>query len=111
MLLTRQQVEEKVKSAREKGERPRINGDEVERDVLSNLDLRGAILTGSFGNLIGADLRDADLSDADLSRTMFRENPLAGMTDPDDEPYIAIYNDNTKFPEGFDPEKKSLRKA
>ena len=59
--------------------------------ILRGADLREAVLSGTY--LSGADLSDADLSGADLSE--------ASLID-------ALYNEYTKFPEGFDPETAGM---
>jgi uncharacterized protein YjbI with pentapeptide repeats len=79
--LTREQVEQKVKSAREKGEMPILR-----RATLSGTDLNRA-------NLRGAILTEAKLSGADLNRANLREANLSG----------ARYDSNTVWPEDVNP--------
>ncbi len=62
---------------------------------LSGVNLRGADLRGV--NLAGANLCGADLSGANLNRA-----GLWGMNDADLR-VAAIYDDRTKWPDGFDP--------
>ena len=53
-----------------------------------------------YANLRGANLRGADLEDADLTGANLRGANLTG----------ALYNDETIFPEGFDPEQCGMVK-
>jgi uncharacterized protein YjbI with pentapeptide repeats len=102
--MKREKVKQIIESARAKGERPNLSGHDLSYTNLSELDLRGVILTGPLDNLIGADLCGADLSGADLSSTALQEDPLAGIypsgTEPAPLPDRRI-NGETKFPEGF----------
>ena len=69
-----------------------LNGANLFSANLNGADLTGANLTGA--DLFGADLRNADLTGADL-----RNADLTG----------ARYNDNTRFPKGFDPVSSEMK--
>ncbi len=67
------------------------------RSDLSGAYLRGASLVNS--NLAGTDLRGADLREADL-RGVNLDNAILNDTDL----RSAVYDRNTTWPSGFDPE-------
>ena len=68
---------------------------------LRGADLRGADLRGA--DLWGTNLRDANLSDANLRGANLRGNDLNWV-------YLhgAKYDEDTKFPDGFDPEEAGM---
>ncbi len=75
-----------------------------EKAGLSGADLTGATLVGANltrANLSGAVLWKADLSGANLRRAKLSQSNLA----------LATYDSQTVFPEGFNPEKHSMRKV
>ncbi len=82
--MTRTQVEQIIKDAREKGERANLSGANLSRlnlrgADLSEVNLVGTNLSGAYlsrANLSGADLSEADLSEADLSETNLSETDL-----------------------------------
>jgi hypothetical protein len=77
--LTREQVEQIVREAREKGKRPDLNRVDLSGANLSGVDLSGADLSGAdLGGTIlnGANLRGADFSGAYLGGTDFIEANL-----------------------------------
>lgn len=57
----------------------------------SRLDLRGCNF--SHANLFGSDFRNADIRDCDFTGVYLGHTHLAG----------ALYNENTRFPDDFDP--------
>lgn len=57
----------------------------------SRLDLRGCNF--SHANLFGSDFRNADVRDCDFTGVYLGHTHLAG----------ALYNENTRFPDDFDP--------
>jgi hypothetical protein len=81
------------------------------RANLTGADLRNAYLTDAslaYANLTGADLRNAYLTDASLT---FANLTGADLTTPyRTGVYLtdAQYNKNTKFPDGFDPNKAGM---
>lgn len=98
--MERKEVQQIIKSARDKGERPDLSGLDLSETNLSALDLKNVKLGGPLGNLTCADLRGADLSEASLSKAKFNENPLI-LTPDDPNPCTAKYNNATIFPQGF----------
>lgn len=70
--------------------------------VTANLD--GADLSGA--HLDGADFREANVSGADLSGAILEGDIYGGATLE-----RAKYNDQTKFPKGFDPEAHGMVKV
>jgi uncharacterized protein YjbI with pentapeptide repeats len=82
--LTRAQIEQIIKEAREQGERADLSGANLNRVNLRGADLRevtliGASLGGAYlsrADLSAADLSEADLSEADLSETNLSETDL-----------------------------------
>ncbi|GEM_PF-1518942 len=71
--------------------------------LLEHADLRKAFLKQA--NLSHADLKDADLRDSTLKRSDLSHADLSGA-----KLKGATYDNLTKFPEHFDPEKAGLRK-
>jgi hypothetical protein len=82
-------------------------------------NLRGAALDGAClrgASLFAADLNEADLRGADLRQAMLRPAFLRGAdlrganlsdTDPRSTALVgAKYDDGTRWPDGFDPQKK-----
>ena len=67
--------------------------------VLRDADLRGANLRSA--NLIDADLRNADLRGADLSQVGLGYTELGG----------AVFDDTTRWPDGFRPERRGCIRA
>ncbi len=79
--LTREQVEQIVKEAREKGERPNLSGAKLSRANLSGANLSRAKLSGanfSGANLSRANLSRANLSEANLSGANLSRADLSG---------------------------------
>lgn len=73
----------------------------VKRALAGDKDLKGLDL--SEANLNGADLSGADLTDADLSNANLEGANLSGANVSGASFGGALYNDNTKWPDGFDP--------
>ena len=71
---------------------------------LTGADLREALLYGTYMNfakLNGANLSNANLMGADLNGAKLNKANLSG----------ALYSDNTRWPEGFDPIAAGAKKA
>jgi uncharacterized protein YjbI with pentapeptide repeats len=86
--LSRRQVKQIVETARKKGERPDLSGVNLVGQSLIGATFGGTDLSGanrSLADLCGADLSQADLSGINLNG--------------------AKYNQDTKWPKGFDPIK------
>jgi uncharacterized protein YjbI with pentapeptide repeats len=90
---SRWQIKQIVETARRKGERPDLSGVDLVGQSLIGADLNGATFCGT--DLSGANLSLADLCGADLSRADLSGINLNG----------AKYNQDTKWPKGFDPIK------
>ena len=80
--------------------------------TLNNASLSGADLSGSIctsADLSGANLRGANLSGADLSNANLFGADLSGANLSDARDLSeAQYNDETQFPEGFDPDARDM---
>jgi len=66
---------------------------------LSGANLTKVRVTSPAFNMQGANLEKANLQDADLSRAVFSDSTKFKG---------AIYNEKTKFPQGFNPKSKGL---
>jgi hypothetical protein len=79
-----------------------LAGADLREAYLMDADLTNANLIGA--NLMGADLTDANLTGADLTSADIRDAKLrANLSGANLK--TAIYDEMTKWPEGFDPEK------
>ncbi len=100
-----------------------LSGFNLQRAILTGSDLRGANLSGAnltFATmkeaiLEGADLQRANLFGADLTEAFMTGSDLRGadLTEAKklDEIFLtgARYNNDTKFPAGFDPEEHGMK--
>jgi menaquinone-dependent protoporphyrinogen oxidase len=75
--------------------------------ILTNANLRGANLSGA--DLHWADLSGADLRDANLQVAMLGWSDLSGADLTGATLSLAMYNEYTKWPEGFSPEQAGCR--
>ncbi|MFN9709717.1 MAG: pentapeptide repeat-containing protein, partial [Burkholderiales bacterium] len=75
---------------------------------LRGVDLRQVDLTDA--NLAGADLTGVDLWRADLTRANLTGANLTGANLTGANLNSALYDDKTRWPSGFSPEKQGARK-
>ncbi|MGF1485556.1 MAG: pentapeptide repeat-containing protein [Prochloraceae cyanobacterium] len=73
-----------------------LRGSDLSGSYLDKIDLRGANLR--YSNLFGSDLTAADLRGANLEDTNLCWTNLA----------LALYDEKTKFPDGFLPRKHQM---
>lgn len=91
--LSSWQVKQIVEAARKKGDRPDLSGANLVGLSLIGADLSGATFHGT--DLSGANLSQSNLCGTDLSQADLSGVSLNG----------AKYNQDTKWPQGFDPIK------
>jgi hypothetical protein len=107
------QFEAVAGQARARRNVPESAAEEIEPADLSGAKLSGAVLHAAKlvkANLQGADLRNADLTNAALPGANFHAAKLQGtiLTGADlarAELKDALYDAQTRWPDGFDPEK------
>ena len=85
------------------------HGCDLTRTYLYGANLTGADLTGA--DLTGADLSWADLRRADLTGAFLNGADLRRAEITGAKFWWAIYDDDTEFPEGFDPVEFKMKKT
>ena len=88
-----------------------LRGVNFESASLESVNFQGANLEeANFHNadLFGTDFRKANLEGVVLERTNLEEADLRETNLEEANLYAAIYDDDTKFPPGFDPEEAGM---
>lgn len=96
------------------GPKANLSGADLKDIELIGANLRAANLTGADlrrANLSETDLRNADLSKAKLGETDLRKANLSTAILTDSDLREAVYDDETKWPNGIDPDAQGAKRS